>query len=235
MLQSLSIVTITYNNPEGLIDTYNSLESFRKAGGTHIIVNGGITISRLIKNDCLLIEEPDEGIYDAINKGIKLIRTPYFMLIHSGDSLVATLDILKEQLYLMNKKQLDILLNHCSIEFGRGTRLMSSRYWQPWMLKLGAQPPHPPTIYRSESLKDYSYDKNHPIIADFKYFEEIFLSNIKWGKGNYVLVHMTGGGETSSGYTSFLRVSKDFVKLKGNIKAIIIFFTRPIIKLLQMI
>ena len=68
MLESLSIVTITYNNPEDLINTYNSLESFRKAGGQHIIVNGGTTIKQIIGDDCVLLEEPDRGIYDALNK-----------------------------------------------------------------------------------------------------------------------------------------------------------------------
>lgn len=235
MLQSLSIVTITYNNPEDLLNTYNSLKSFRKAGGQHIIVNGGSTIKRLIGDDCLLLEEPDRGIYDALNKGIELVQTPYLMLIHSGDLFVATLNVLEEQITTMNEKRLDILLNDCSIEFGTGRRLMSSKNWKPWMFKLGAQPPHPPTIYRTKSVSSFHYDLDHPVIADFKYLEDIINSKLKWSKGNQLLIHMSQGGATSSGLRSFFYVNKQFKKLKGPVKMLWFALTRPLIKMYQMI
>lgn len=235
MLQSLSIVTITFNNPEDLLNTYNSLKSFRKAGGKHIIVNGGTTIKALIDDDCVLLEEPDRGIYDAINKGIDLVQTPYLMLIHSGDYLVAAPNVLEEQISLINDKQLDILLNDCSIELGKGKRLMSSKNWKPWMFKFGAQPPHPPTIYRTKSVSSFQYDLDHPVIADFKYLEEIINSKLKWGKGNQLLIHMSQGGATSSGFKSFFFVNKQFRKLKGPIKMLWFAFTRPLIKVYQMI
>ena len=234
MLQSLSIVTITYNNPEDLLNTYNSLKSFRKAGGQHIIVNGGSTIKRLIGDDCLLLEEPDRGIYDALNKGIELVQTPYLMLIHSGDLLVATVNVLEEQIALMREKQLDILLNDCRIEFGKGKRLMSSKNWKPWMFKFGAQPPHPPTIYRTTSVSSFQYDLNHPVIADFKYLEDIINSELKWSTGNHLIIHMSKGGATSSGFKSFFFVNKQFRKLKGPIKMLWFAFTRPLIKFYQM-
>ena len=235
MLQSLSIVTITYNNPEELLNTYNSLESFRIAGGQHIIVNGGTTIKRLIGDDCLLLEEPDRGIYDALNKGIELVQTPYLMLIHSGDLFVATLNVLEEQITTMNEKRLDILLNDCTIEFGTGRRLMSSKNWKPWMFKLGAQPPHPPTIYRKSLVEHLEYDINHPVIADFDYLERIFKNIPKYDKGNQILVFMSQGGATSSGLQSFFYVNKQFKKLKGPVKMLWFAFTRPLIKVYQMI
>jgi len=235
MLQSLSIITITFNNPNELLNTYNSLESFRKAGGQHIIVNGGTTIKHLISDDCLLLEESDKGIYDALNKGIKLVQTPYLMLIHSGDILVAALKVLEEQLVTMNEKQLDILLNDCTIEFGTGKRLMSSINWKPWMFKLGAQPPHPPTIYKSAFVANIKYDINHPVIADFDYLERIFRLKPLYDKGKQTLVFMSAGGATSSGFKSFFKVSREFLSLKGNLRGALIFITRPIIKFIQMI
>lgn len=234
MLESLSIVTITYNNQKDLIKTYNNLESFRQAGGTHIIVNGGNTVKPLIQTDCMLLEEPDKGIYDALNKGIELVQTPYLMLIHSGDLLVATVNVLEEQIALMREKQLDILLNDCSIEFGKGKRLMSSKNWKPWMFKFGAQPPHPPTIYRTTSVSSFQYDLNHPVIADFKYLEDIINSELKWSTGNHLIIHMSKGGATSSGFKSFFFVNKQFRKLKGPIKMLWFAFTRPLIKFYQM-
>ena len=235
MLQSLSIVTITYNNPEDFLKTYNSLESFRKAGGQHIIVNGGTTILPLIEEDCILIEEPDKGIYDALNKGIDLVQTPYLMLINSGDLLVARLHVLEDQIAAMKEKQLDILLNDCTIEFGTGKRLMSSKIWKPWMFKLGAQPPHPPLIYKRNFIQKFKYDTNHPIIADFDYLEKIFTHKPRYDKGKQTIVCMSAGGKTSSGINSFFVVNKEFRDLKGRLIATCFVFTRPIIKILQMI
>ena len=235
MLQELSIITITFNNPEDLIKTYKSLESFRQAQGVHIIVNGGKTIEPLIKNDCVLLEEPDEGIYDALNKGIDLVQTPYVMLIHSGDILVATLSVLKEQLATMHEKNLDLLLNDCTIEFGKGKRLMSSKNWKPWMFRLGAQPPHPPIIYKYSSINNLQYDTSHPIIADFDYLEKIYRRQPKYEKGNKTLIHMSAGGKTSSGLSSFFKVNKEFTALKGKFISNCFVVTRPLIKIYQMI
>ena len=67
-------------------------------------MKGGANIKPLIKKDCVLLEEPGNGIYDALNKGIELVTTPYLMPIHSKDILVAPLNILEERLYTMDKK-----------------------------------------------------------------------------------------------------------------------------------
>ena len=233
-LQEFTVVTITYNNPEDLIKTYASLNDFREHGGTHIIVNGGNSVQSLV-NDVILIEEPDKGIYDALNKGIAHVITPYFMLIHSGDFLVATTKIFESLLVKMENEELDFLLNDCSIEFGQKKRLMKSSNWKHWMFKFGAQPPHPPTIYRTRSVSSYKYDLNHPVIADFKYLEDIINSNLKWSNGNHLLIHMSQGGATSSGLRSFFYVNRQFRKLKGPFKMVWFALARPLIKILQML
>jgi glycosyltransferase involved in cell wall biosynthesis len=233
-LEQLTIITITYNNPEDLIKTYDSLKDFRANDGTHIVINGGNSVASFVK-DARLIEEPDSGIYDAINKGISHVNTHYFMLINSGDFLVEKTETLELLLKKMKNQELDFLLNDCSIEFGKMKRIMKSSKWEPWMFKFGAQPPHPPIIYRTKAVRSIPYDINHPVIADFKYLEELFKSNLNWSKGNRLLVHMSEGGATSSGLKSFFYVNKQFRRLKGPVKTIIFILFRPIIKIFQML
>ena len=233
-IRDLSVVTITYNNPEDLIKTCESLKNFRSKGGTHIIVNGGQSVASLIKG-VRLFEESDKGIYDGLNKGIARVTTPFFMLIHSGDFLAETTEVLESLLIKMENENLDFLLNDCSIEFGRKKRLMKSSNWKPWMFKFGAQPPHPPTIYRTKSVSSLIYDLNHPVIADYKYLEDLIYSNLRWNKGDRLLVHMSQGGATSSGFQSFFYVNKQFRRLKGPIKMLWFALTRPLIKVYQMI
>lgn len=233
-IKDLSIITITFNNRLELINTYQSLSQFRNNGGTHIVVNGGLSVSDIVKKG-ILIEEPDNGIYDALNKGISRVSTSYFMLIHSGDVLVENIKILEELLNKMQYRDLDFILNNCSIGFGKRKRIMKSSNWYPWMFKLGAQPPHPPTIYKTRSVIGYQYDVNHPVIADFKYLEELIFSNLKWEKGDRLLVHMADGGATSDGLQSFFFVNKQFKKLKGTFIMLWFALARPIIKIYQMI
>lgn len=233
-IKDLSIITITFNNRQELINTYQSLDQFRGSGGTHIVVNGGLSVSDIVKKG-VLVEEPDNGLYDALNKGISRVSTPYFMLVHSGDFLVSKIEILDVLLNSMKDKSLDFMLNDCSIEFGKKKRIMKSSNWRPWMFKFGAQPPHPPTIYKTTSVSKFKYDLNHPVIADFKYLEDLIFSELQWDKGNYLLVHMSQGGATSSGLKSFFYVNKQFKKLKGTYKMAWFAIARPIIKLYQMI
>lgn len=228
-IKNLTIISITYNNEEELLRTYHSLKSFRHSQGTHIIINGGEPLKSTLTN-VIICEEPDLGIYDAINKGISKVVTPYFMLIHSGDIFISTVDTLNSQVALLENENYDILLNNCVIELRKGLRHMKADNWKPWMLAFGAQPPHPPTIYKTKFAKKFRYDLTLPIISDFKYFEEIFQNNIKWSSGNSRLIHMTRGGKTSSGIKSFVRVSFEFFKLKG-IKAVFLLVSRPLLKI----
>ena len=233
-LSDLSIITITYNNPKELSMTYESLKDFRENGGHHIVINGGSSVADFIR-DCSLIEEADKGIYDALNKGIERVNTQYFMLIHSGDMFVQDNSILEELLQNMENESLDILLNNCSIEFGKGKRIMKSDKWKPWMFLFGAQPPHPPTIYRTDAVKHIAYDISHRVIADFKYLEDLFKLKLKYGYGRKLLIHMSAGGATSSGIKSFFYVNRQFRQLKGPVKMILFAVFRPFIKVYQMI
>ena len=103
------------------------------------------------------------------------------------------------------------------------------------MFKLGAQPPHPPTIYRNTSVKGCKYDTNHPVIADYDYLERLFKKILKYDKGGQTLIHMSAGGKTSSGVSSFFTVNREFRKLKGILVSSCFIFTRPLIKIIQMI
>ena len=235
MLDELSIITITYNNPEELYNTYKSLQDFRDQGGSHLIINGGRSVKNILKQDCMLIEEPDNGIYDALNKGIKHIHSKYFMLIHSGDILSSKIEILKEQISIISRKNLDILLNDCTIDFGKSKRRISSKNWTPWMFYFGVQPPHPPIIYKLKSVQKYKYDIKHSIISDFDYLHRIFLDKPKYSKGNQLLINMSAGGKTSSGLSSFFLVNREFAKLKGKRTAAWYLISRPFFKLIQMI
>lgn len=86
-----SIVTINYNNANGLRQTMDSIISQRCDNYEWIVIDGGSTdgSEQLIQeNSCLFAywcSEPDKGVYDAMNKGISHTTGEYIIFMNSGD------------------------------------------------------------------------------------------------------------------------------------------------------
>lgn len=100
----LSIITINYNNAAGLKKTLDSVASQTCTDFEHIIVDGASTdgsvdiireyentlASRLspLASHLTWLSEPDTGIYNAMNKGVRLAKGEYTLMLNSGDYLV---------------------------------------------------------------------------------------------------------------------------------------------------
>ena len=226
-LSCFTVVSITYND-RGIYDTINSVEKLRKYGAQHIIQNGGESLEN-IPDSCIVYNEIDSGIYDAINKGLKKVKTEFFMLLHAGDTFIGTAEKLIDIINSLDTTKKNLSINSQFI----GNRFHSSRLWKPWMINLGAQPPHLPTIYRTQIFSTKLYDLSKPIIADFHFFK----TAVNWSEHvnhKQLLVQMATGGATSSGYNSFIKLSKIYYQEYGKHGFFMVFARIPI-KILQAI
>lgn len=100
----LSIITINYNNAKGLKKTLDSVATQRCTDFEHIIVDGASTDGSVeiiheyennlasslspLSSRLIWLSEPDKGIYNAMNKGVRLARGEYTLMLNSGDYLV---------------------------------------------------------------------------------------------------------------------------------------------------
>jgi len=90
----LSIITINLNNKEGLQKTIKSVISQTFIDYEYIIIDGLSTdgsvevIEEYSNNIRYWVSEPDKGIYNAMNKGIKQAQGDYILLLNSGDYLI---------------------------------------------------------------------------------------------------------------------------------------------------
>lgn len=84
-----SVVTITFQNLEGLQHTVESVQSQSFCGVEHIVIDGGSSDGSgdwLAANfDGIWVSEPDNGRYDAMNKGARMARGEYLWFMHAGD------------------------------------------------------------------------------------------------------------------------------------------------------
>ena len=124
----LSIITINYNNAAGLKKTLDSVASQTCTDFEHIIVDGASTdgsvdIIREYENtlaSCLSplasrlkwLSESDTGVYNAMNKGIKLAKGEYLLFLNSGDYLVEESVLDK---VFANDCVADILCSRCNV------------------------------------------------------------------------------------------------------------------------
>lgn len=89
----LSVITINYNNAEGLAKTMDSVFRQRFSDFEYIVIDGGSTDGSkdLIVNNqdkiAYWCSEKDSGIYNAMNKGIREASGEYLLFLNSGDFL----------------------------------------------------------------------------------------------------------------------------------------------------
>lgn len=86
----ISIVTITYNAAGCLLPTMESVAAQTWRDFEHLVIDGASTDDTLKiarqNPDTRILSEPDRGLYDAMNKGLRMARGKYILFLNAGDS-----------------------------------------------------------------------------------------------------------------------------------------------------
>lgn len=175
-MPKLSIITINYNNAVGLEKTIRSVIAQTSTDFEYIIIDGGSTDGSLdvIKQHerklNYWVSEPDRGIYQAMNKGIRQANGEYCQFLNSGDYLL-TPDVTECMLRDMPA---------CSILYGNKIREINSRRIveksyagrQITLLDLYRSTIFHATAYIKKSLFEQygGYDESLKIVSDWKFY-----------------------------------------------------------------
>lgn len=177
----LSIITICYNNLQGLRLTAESIACQTAQDFEWVVVDGASTdgttdyLHSLKRRPDLLISEPDEGIYDAMNKGMRAAHGEYQLYLNSGDalynehvirhllSLPLTADVEYGDLEFVSEKGscgIAHYPHHLSLPYLIGTALG-----------------HPATLIKASALREIGgYDARQKIVADWRLWLELYRS-----------------------------------------------------------
>ena len=121
---TFTIVTIVYNDKVGIDKTIQSVINQTFLDFEYIIIDGAsndgtIDIIKNYKNDIdIFVSEPDKGIYDAMNKGIKLARGKWINFMNSGD--VFFNNQVLENLNKLNDNGYDAMYGSCKKVYDNG-------------------------------------------------------------------------------------------------------------------
>lgn len=88
----ISIITITYNAESEIRPTLESLNRQTFRNFEHLVIDGAssdntLSIVKEMSPDSIVISEPDKGLYDAMNKGLRAAKGEYVLFLNAGDSL----------------------------------------------------------------------------------------------------------------------------------------------------
>lgn len=170
----ISIITINYNNVKGLEETINSIITQTYPNIEYIVIDGGSTdgskeiIERYKAKLAYAVSEPDSGIYNAMNKGIKASTGDYLLFINSGDILIDNQIIEKATSFGITED-----LVYGDIVFVNGEELTDWIADDELSFKTFYEHtiPHPATfIKRSLFEKVGLYNEQYKIVSDWEFF-----------------------------------------------------------------
>ena len=184
----LSIITINRNNATGLEKTMHSVLSQSQKDYEYVVVDGASTdnsvdvIQRLAEDfgeRLKWISEPDEGIYNAMNKGIGMASGDYLQFLNSGDCLVA--DNVLEKVYdaLEHKGYPPILYGNMLKSMSGGKFYRDKGFAGKDISFLdfySGSLNHSSAFIRKDLFKKYGfYDESLQVVSDWKWFLQAII------------------------------------------------------------
>lgn len=208
----LSIITINRNNAGGLEKTLKSVVSQTFSDFEYVVIDGASTDSsvEVIKKyesqfaHLKWISEPDTGIYNAMNKGIRMASGEYIQILNSADCL-ATHDVTERMTDAVEKAGNPSIFYGNMIKcFPDGHRMVDRSFAGQEITMLGmftGTLNHDPAYIRRDLFEKYGcYDESLRIVSDWKwYLQAIVLGGEKpqYVDIDVTLFDMTGISETN--------------------------------------
>ena len=221
--EKLSIVTVCYNSARTIRDTLKSVAGQTYPNIEHIIIDGGSTDETLsIVNEfqdhiSKVISEPDQGIYDAMNKGITQASGDVIGILNSDDIFynehIAEL-IMRE----FQTRDIEALFGDIVYFPGdkqdKVIRTFRSHLFKPERMAYGLIIPHPALFFRRRVYETHGlYNIDYKIAGDFDYIARVFSKpGITYYYLPKVLVKMRTGGASTQGLRGLLINQKEILQ-----------------------
>lgn len=214
-MKKVSIITTTYNDSANLRRIIRQIEAQDYKNIEYIIVDGASKDDTLevIKeakerfgNRLVWISEKDSGIYDAINKGLKLATGDY---IGTCFDEFASSDVISKMVAVMEAEGTDGV--HGDLDYMDGGRVV--RKWRQGQgsIRSGWMPGHPTLYLKREVYEKYGiYKTDYRISADYEFMIRILKDHqVKLSYIPEVLIKMSHGGTSTNGLGAYIASLKE--------------------------
>jgi glycosyltransferase involved in cell wall biosynthesis len=212
--KKLSVITVTYNAEHTLERTLKSVRKQTYPAIEHIIVDGNsndgtVALIHRYENERLKwISEPDKGLYDAMNKGIKMATGDYLCFLNAGDTFYDTDTVQKIFASSDEGHSPDILYGETAIVDDNGRFLHMRRLQAPKNLtwksfKHGMVVCHQAFIVKRELVEPY--DLSYRFSADFDWCIRMMKKAKNIYNTDLILVDYLNTGMTTANRKASLR------------------------------
>lgn len=222
----ISIITATFNSAKTLKDTIQSVLRQTNKDFEYLIIDGGSTDETIdivksyeseFSGRLKWVSEKDEGIYDAMNKGIKMASGDVVGILNSDDYFTSD-DILQTVADAFKCQEIDAIYG--DIHFIRDgnpqkcIRYYSSRMFRPFWLRFGFMPAHPSFYCKREVFEKAGlYSLDYKIGADYEMMVRLFKKyRIMSQYINKDFVTMRTGGASNNNVRSRITLINEDVK-----------------------
>ncbi|MCK4744828.1 glycosyltransferase [Candidatus Parcubacteria bacterium] len=243
----MSIITISLNSANFIEDAIESVLAQDYKNVEYIVIDGGSTdgtleiIEKYRNNIAKIISEPDNGIYDAMNKGIKISSGDIIGFLNSDDFYIDNKALTKIADCFTGQK-----IDGCYgnlIYIDRLNKNMITRYWKAGKcsekkIKRGWIIPHPAFFVKKEMYNKYGlFNSKFLIAADYELMLRFIKKNkIKLFYLDQNLVCMREGGYSATNIQQRIKGWGELYqawRINGLKPPLFLFFNRPFFKLRQ--
>jgi glycosyltransferase involved in cell wall biosynthesis len=221
----ISIITVVFNRVKTveraiqsvLHQSYNDIEYIVVDGAS---TDGTVDVIEKYKNRIhTIVSEKDKGMYDALNKGIKLATGDIVGILHADDEFADETIIQQVVDVFLQNKHTDCVYGDVGFvkeeDPQKIVRYYSSAIFHPRLFKYGFMPAHPTFFCYKKFFDLYGYYRTDlEIAADFdlllRYLKKFTLQSVYIPQ---MLVRMNMGGKSTKGLSSTIRINKEIKQI----------------------
>lgn len=211
----ISIITVCYNSISSIEKTILSVIKQNYNNIEYVVVDGGSSdgtldiIQKYKDNITYFISEPDNGIYDAMNKGIKVSSGDYVIFMNSGDQFNNS-NVLSSVSGILNCLTYDIVYGDVVYHYTFGERVVPAKAVS--YIKRGMPCSHQSVFVKSSIYKKRSFNLVYKLAADYEFLHWSYCS----GKSFYKMPISVSLVDTTDGATcsNFQKSSIETMKIQ---------------------
>ena len=220
----ISVITVCYQSESTIRNTIESVLSQTYSDIEYIVVDGSSedrtasVVAEYADRIAKFVSEPDKGIYDAMNKGIRLATGDIIGILNSDDVFEDKTVLTHVARVFHKEPDADIVFGDIVIskrdDISKVMRYYRSGHFKSWKLRYGWMPPHPATfVKRSAYDKSGLYRLNYRIAADFEMFVRwLLIHRLRCFATPRVLVRMRMGGLGTRSVKSCILLNREIVR-----------------------
>lgn len=219
----ISIITVARNAAATIAEAVGSVQMQTYPHVEQLVIDGAssdatVEIARVnARTDVRLLSEPDRGLYDAMNKGVRLAQGEIIGFLNADDRY-ADPGVLERIVGIMEREGLDAAFGDVAFfrpeQPERWIRRYRSNHFHPDRIAWGWMPAHPALFIRKKVFDQVGLFKtDYKIAGDFEFVARAFHGRtIRYRHLPEVLVEMRTGGISTGGWRSTLLLNREVLR-----------------------